>query len=280
MGEASKHPHVTGDTMDVDHAFAEENLPALALGALDEEESARIREHLHRCPRCRAEYLSFENVAAALATSVPLVEPPAHLRHTIRALTTPRSAGSAPPFESRPSAYPFRRVWRSPRLLVTVLLVAALGLLGWNVSLHQRMTALAQETEEMHELGMVLMDYTEHPDAYTSFVLQGRSASPAPRGMVITARTNNRLVLVVEGLPVEFGDMYTVWIIDRRGRRMHVRKIRCDGRGRAVLLMQLPVPVETIGRIRILGEPDGHPLLEGEFPGNQGLPVFMASVAL
>lgn len=267
--------------MDHDHAFAEENLPALALGALEEEESARVREHLQRCTRCRAEYLAFENVVAALAYSAPQVDPPSHLRHTLRALTAFTPVGSTRPFAHETRRPSLLRGLRMSRLSMFVLVLLAVGLLGWNVSLHQRMTVLAEETAYTREMGALVMDYMEHPDAYVYFTMVGRVASRAPRAMVIMARTDSRLLLIVEGLPVEAGAMYTVWLIDRQGRRVHARKVRCDEQGRIVLLLRSPIAIEDIWRIRVTpADADGTPLLEGELPANHGLPIFMASVAL
>ena len=267
--------------MDYDHAFAKENLPALALGALGEEESARVREHLQHCPHCRAEYLSFENVAAALAYATPQVDPPPHLRHAIRAVAVPTSLGGARPFEQATSLSRAGRLVNASRFLLAALTLVTLGLLVWNVSLHQRMTVLAQESVDTREVGTLLLDYMEHPDAYVYFTMVGKVASHPPRAMVLVARTDNRLLFVAEGLPVEAGVMYTVWLLDRQGRRLYTRSVRCDEQGRAILLLHPPSPVTEIWRIRVTSaNRDAFPLLEGVLPENQGQPLFMASTAL
>ena len=46
-------------------------------GALSEEETARLEEHLARCPECRALYEDFAAIHSALGDVPPVAVPPA-----------------------------------------------------------------------------------------------------------------------------------------------------------------------------------------------------------
>ncbi|HEU5101182.1 MAG TPA: zf-HC2 domain-containing protein [Roseiflexaceae bacterium] len=66
----------------------EDDLPALALGALDRQEARAIREHVDNCPRCRAALGAYRAVVSLLAYAAQPQEPPADLKHRILARTT------------------------------------------------------------------------------------------------------------------------------------------------------------------------------------------------
>ncbi len=283
MGEADRHQHVTGDAMHDEHAFADENLPAFVLGALEEEENARIQEHLQRCPRCQQEHRSFEKVAAALAYSVPLHDPPPHLRHSLRLVTSPTPATSARPFDFSPARIP-APAWlgRFTRYATVVLLLVTIGLLAWNFRLNGQVNALQSENADAHEMGHILAEYIHNPNDFEYYVLQGQTASQAPRAVVVAHRSKSRLVVVMEDLPLEMGVMYMVWLVDGEGRRILGRKVRCDREGRAVVILSLSMPLERIRGIRVMpaGREDTHPVLDGELKGNESFPLYLASTAL
>jgi anti-sigma factor RsiW len=60
-----------------------DDIPAFALGALDPEEALQVREHLARCPSCRAEVAAYHAVVGLLCYAIPPQEPPAQLRERI-----------------------------------------------------------------------------------------------------------------------------------------------------------------------------------------------------
>lgn len=61
----------------------QDDIPAFALGALDREEALQVREHLARCPSCRAELAAYHAVVGLLCYAVAPQEPPAQLRERI-----------------------------------------------------------------------------------------------------------------------------------------------------------------------------------------------------
>jgi anti-sigma factor RsiW len=60
-----------------------DDIPAFALGALEPEEALPVKEHLARCPTCRAEVAGYQAVVGLLCYAIPPQEPPAHLRERI-----------------------------------------------------------------------------------------------------------------------------------------------------------------------------------------------------
>jgi len=63
----------------------EDDLPALALGALDRQEARAIREHVNNCPRCRAALGACRAVVILLPYAAQPQEPPASLKQRILA---------------------------------------------------------------------------------------------------------------------------------------------------------------------------------------------------
>ena len=61
----------------------EDALPALALGALDHGEARAIREHLSRCPHCRAMLGAYRAVVRLLPYAAQPQEPPVGLKQRI-----------------------------------------------------------------------------------------------------------------------------------------------------------------------------------------------------
>lgn len=66
------------------HAY-EDELPAIALGAIDHGETRAIREHLDMCPRCRAMLGAYRAVVHLLPYAAQSREPPDGLKQRILA---------------------------------------------------------------------------------------------------------------------------------------------------------------------------------------------------
>lgn len=71
------------------HQEFADSLGAYVLGALPEDEAARLQDHLRGCRECRAQFEWLRVAADALPASVPAVEPPPELRS--RVMETVRS---------------------------------------------------------------------------------------------------------------------------------------------------------------------------------------------
>jgi anti-sigma-K factor RskA len=113
------------------HEDYKENIGAYVLGALPELEAEVLEKHLAGCEACRAEVAALQPVTAAIARSVPQVEPPASLKASLMAtVRSEAEARSATPARERPAESRWSR-WLAglqPRIAATAALaVLALG---------------------------------------------------------------------------------------------------------------------------------------------------------
>jgi anti-sigma-K factor RskA len=98
-----------------DHRDFPELLAAYALGALPEEQHARVGEHLAECPRCRAELEWLRTAVDALPASVPQLEPRPELKASVMAIVESEAAllRAAGETADRPERDAPRRTWPS-----------------------------------------------------------------------------------------------------------------------------------------------------------------------
>jgi anti-sigma-K factor RskA len=149
-----------------------------ALDALDDAEQRAYEQHLARCEQCQAELAAFSSVAGALAFAAePATAPPA-LRERI--LETARA--------ERPNVVPLRPRTRSNRVVGIVAAVASVaaivGLVAWNLSLHNR---LGREQ--------------------TALALKGAS------GSVVVSANGHGTLTVAALRPAAPGKTYEAWVI-------------------------------------------------------------------
>ncbi len=258
MGENTNPEAYTEDSMSQEeHELVQELLPAFALGALDEEERGRVERHVRVCSRCQAELRSLEATAHLLAYTVPLYDPPAYLRESIRLLAVPRGPATVEPSSvaGRPTTAPPRR--RLPGNPVTALLLllslVTVGLLSWNIHLKGQLNALQDESVDAHELGELIIEYVETPEAYEFHPIEATDHRIQAHGVIIRDRVKGRFVLLAKGLPPlhSKGEKYIVWVLDGEGRAIPVQEFHCDEQGRAVLLFNVPTEGRDIVEIGI-----------------------------
>lgn len=184
-----------------------------ALHALEPGEEHAFAAHLAACSRCQSAVQDSEATLAEFAHDVPLIDPPPQLLARIREEAGATAGGSGQrgtpsavipmPTRSRPG-----RVtrWAAPAMAAAVVLVA---LLGWNVTLHNRVASehrvAAQRQAVIDQLahGVIratLSDSTSHPVGY---VLQQGS----------------QLKVIANGLPVNnrAGSTYVLWAVQGSG---------------------------------------------------------------
>jgi anti-sigma-K factor RskA len=150
-----------------------------ALDALDDQERIAYERHLAHCDRCQAELAAFSATAAALAFAADPAEPPPALRDRI--LETARA--------ERPNVVPLRptaRTWVY-RGLALAACAALVGLVVWNISLHDRLDSAR--------------------GALTAVELNGAAGS-------VVVGPSGQGTLIVSGLkPTEPGKTYEAWVI-------------------------------------------------------------------
>jgi anti-sigma-K factor RskA len=77
------------------HEEFKDNIGAYVLGALPELEAELLERHLATCESCRAEVEELHPVTAAIARSVPQVEPPPSLKATLMEVVNAEAAARA-----------------------------------------------------------------------------------------------------------------------------------------------------------------------------------------
>jgi anti-sigma-K factor RskA len=82
------------------HEEYRENIGAYVLGALPELEAELIERHLAGCETCRAEVEELRPVTAAIARSVPQVEPPPSLKASLMEIVNAEASPAAKPRRS------------------------------------------------------------------------------------------------------------------------------------------------------------------------------------
>jgi anti-sigma-K factor RskA len=210
-------------------------LPACALGCLEDEELARVTEHLARCESCRAELEQYRAVVEALPMAMVQHQPPARLKGRI--LEAVRQ-GRAP----RKPALPW---WRRLGFSVTtwawvsLVLILALGLN--NLVLWQRL----HQVEARQRAGLMTV------------VLQGTPFSPGASGMLVISRDGEHGTLVVDGLPpLDESHQYQLWLI-RNGERLSGGVFSVDARGYGSLWVSSGEPLIRFSAFGVTIEPVG-----------------------
>jgi anti-sigma-K factor RskA len=84
------------------HEEYKDNIGSYVLGALPELEAELLERHLAGCESCRAEVEELQPVTAAMARSVPQVEPPASLKASLMEIVNAEAAARAGAEPQRP----------------------------------------------------------------------------------------------------------------------------------------------------------------------------------
>jgi anti-sigma-K factor RskA len=193
-----------------------------ALHALAPEDEERLALHVADCERCRTQLREAEAVAASLAYAVPAVEPPPDLRDRILGAVEPVVEAPPPAAVAAPRR---RNAWwpRFAAVAVPVLAAAVVGLVVWNISLRNDLSALRDPlysgtAGNLRGVGNVVVqpggrttlyaDVARAPSGktYEAWVIRGKVALPAG---VFDGGGTARLVLT---RPARRGDVIAVTV--------------------------------------------------------------------
>ncbi len=189
--------------MTTEHDAIHDLLAAVALGAADPTETARVEAHAARCAVCREELESLRAGAHLLAVDVPQHAPPPGLREslmsTVRAEAAQRAAdaeAAAPPVAAvrtdprRPS---WRR-WLTPGPAIAVAFAALVLLVG---------------------VAVVLSHDSGSPEpAVATLAVAGTSDAPGVTGRVLYVPGEDTAIVNLSHLPPLPADQaYQLWIL-------------------------------------------------------------------
>ncbi|HEY8491442.1 MAG TPA: anti-sigma factor [Dehalococcoidia bacterium] len=211
-----------------------DRVDAYALGALDAEEVRAVEAHLAGCPRCAGEAADALRAAAALALTSPLERPRPELRERVlaaarRDLSTPAGAG---------------RRWQVPVLAAAaaVLLLAALGLGAWSLSLRRDVERLEDENAALRaglSPAAVAAALLVGEDAVT-WPMEGVGEAAGARAVLAWDPEQGLCALEAAGLPpLPAGYVYQLWLIKDDGSAVSMGTFTVDAAGAGRLVSTL-----------------------------------------
>ena len=167
----------------------EEIYPAYALGAVDQNDRARIEQHIAVCQMCAPIVAGYRPVADVLAYAAPQVEPPADLKYRVLAAALPHT--QTPPAQSFVAQLSslFANSFRAPaRFAAAIALVLIIALGMWNVSLQNQLAEQA---------------------AFDQKILSEMNQQRALVSTIAYADTQPKRMLATEIAPQAIGRLYT-----------------------------------------------------------------------
>ena len=194
------------------HTETRDLLGAFALGAVDAQEAATVREHLATCTTCQAEMAGLWAAVDSLPDMIEPMDPPPALRDRIAAAiqedgAIAPAAPSAVPTPVVPPVTPVREPIEKPASFwsratpwaaaAAILLLLSAGLLVWNLQLREQIVSA--------------------PVAET-IALAPTDAAPNASGEVTYLADDDLFIVNVRDLPpLESDQVYEVWLIGEDG---------------------------------------------------------------
>lgn len=191
--------------------------PAYLLGALEAAEERAVSEHLESCPEAHAELVALGAGVAALAESVPLVEPPSGLKGRILAAAAQdlpaRQAAVAPaaaPSSAGLPAFLDTLLGRTPgqwamRAVAAVLIVA---LAGWNFVLQGELAGTKSYQQRLDEA----LALARQPGAQLA-LLAPAGGGPGPTGVAVMPPSSEGRLVMTGLAPTTGSQVYEAWAI-------------------------------------------------------------------
>jgi anti-sigma-K factor RskA len=222
---------------DPNHVMDE--LPALALGLLDETATARVSAHLAHCAHCREEWLSYRETVGLLSAAISPAQPPERVKRSM--LNAIAQVKTAQP--SRENwASKFRHLLAHPTPLGSLAGMAIIVLLVINnLVLWQRST----------------LPLSPARAGYGTVPLLANDPSSDASGMVVYTLDGDSGFLVVNHLHhLPSGQAYQLWLIED-GKRTSGGVFSVDENGYWVMQVKSPQLLTGYDSFGITIEPAG-----------------------
>jgi anti-sigma-K factor RskA len=222
-------------------AHVTDNIPAYALGILEETERGEVARHLENCPACRAELHSYQAVVDQFSMAPTLRTPPKRLRASI----LQAAAAQAEETEKRRPAWLawFARPlnpWVGLVGLILIVILGAINILQWQ----RAQQAAVPEPFTFSEFRLVAM---QPP------MSGGTSAS----GVLLINKEGTLGTLVVNGLTkLDPSQQYQLWLI-KDGNRTSGGVFSVYGSGYGYLGVHSPDPLDSYTSFGVTIEPKG-----------------------
>lgn len=269
-------------------------LAEYALGVLDTARALSLEEHLATCEECRAELAEWRDTTAALAYSVPLVEPPAVVRlrllesiHT-QNLGTPRravddqskateqtaNAPEAKPAKVIPMPERTRPRWNTAQkfvalaaslAFVAVIIVIIVNLRLNNIAMKSEIFRLNGELQKTQEQVKREQEQRKHEQEIIAMFtapdtkvmpLNGTAIAPQATARLAYNKAGNAMMIVNGLQPAPAGKDYQIWfIVD--GKPMPGGVFKPDTKGHVEMRAQIPAQARAASAFAVTLEPQG-----------------------
>ncbi len=220
-----------------------------ALDGLDPADAAAVDAHLESCESCRAAFDEALETAAALALSVPPVEPPAELRERIlvtaralpqeQAVVTPAAAPARKRERRR-----FREIFTPSRNFAAAFAIAAALLGVLYVSERDKASTLEAQRDSSALVSQAL--------AAPGTEVVPLSGPGGEGGGALVLAADKKPLVVSDLLPAPPGKVWEVWTIPSGGAPVSAGLMQ----GGSDNVLQLQDPVSSGTTVAITAEPD------------------------
>jgi len=246
---------------------AEELLIFYALGAVTEDERARVEVYIASNPEAKLRLEEMMQTAAGLPFEAAPVQPSEELKRKLmnRVNADARKRFASMPQTQASSWSRFLDLFRpqagnwAPHAIAVLSLFIAIGTGLWGLSLRNQYVSLQSEVASLRqELALQREVITRVASADSrAFAISGTEHQPAAHGQLIADPKTGSAVLVVSGLkPLEAGKIYEVWLI-KGDTPVAAGLFKVDDQGQAILEVSQNVEPGSYNAVGVSIEPEG-----------------------